>query len=245
MPVVRAVACLLVFLTGCRSAGPDQGFVPYHSTTLSLEQVSPHVYLHTSFLETNRFGRVACNGMIVVDAGEAIVFDTPATESATIELLDYAERTLKVRVKAVVPTHFHADCLAGLAEFHRRRIRSYALASTLALAAGSKAEVPQQGFAERLALRVGQQEVIAHFLGEGHTKDNVVAYFPAEQVLFGGCLIKALGADKGFLGDANVRAWPQTVAKLKQTYPHTRVLIPGHGQAGGLELSDYTIQLFK
>ena len=64
-------------------------------------------------------------------------------------------------------------------------------------------------------------------------------------MLFGGCLIKELGAGKGNLEDANVAAWPQTVATLQQAYPATRVLIPGHGKAGGLELSDYTIQLFK
>ncbi|WP_214607063.1 MBL fold metallo-hydrolase [Hymenobacter arizonensis] len=155
MPLVRALACLLLLLNGCRSSGPKQGFVPYQSVTLSIQQVSPHVYRHTSFLQTNSFGRVACNGMIVADAGEAVVFDTPATDSATVELLNYTERVLKVRVKAVVPTHFHADCVAGLAEFHRRRIRSYALISTIALAAGSQAVVPQRGFAERLALRVG------------------------------------------------------------------------------------------
>lgn len=242
---VRYVTVFLWMMTGCRSAGPNLAFVPYHSATLAIQQVSPRVYQHISFLKTNSFGRVACNGIIVVDEGEAIVFDTPATDSSTIELLHYIEHELKATVKAVVPTHFHADCLAGLTEFHHRNIPSYALKSTIALAAVTNATVPQHGFEQRLALRVGQQEVIAHFLGEGHTKDNIVAYFPAEQVLFGGCLIKELGAGKGYLEDANVSAWPQTVAKLKQTYPKTRVLIPGHGQAGGLELSDYTMQLFK
>nr|WP_240935922.1 hypothetical protein [Hymenobacter sp. HDW8] len=105
--------------------------------------------------------------------------------------------------------------------------------------------LPQQGFTDRLVLRVGRQDVIAHFLGEGHTRDNIVAYFPAEQVLFGGCLIKEVGAAKGNLDDANVPAWPQTVTRLRQTYPATKVLIPGHGQAGGMELSDYTIHLFQ
>ena len=243
--VVRYITIFLWMMTGCRSAESTQAFMPYHSATLFIERVSPHDYQHVSFLKTNSFGRVACNGIIVVDGGEAIVFDTPATDSSTSELLNYIEHELKAKVKAVVPTHFHIDCLAGLPEFHHRNIPSYALKSTIALAAASQATVPQYGFEERLTLRVGRQEVIARFLGEGHTKDNIVAYIPAEQVLFGGCLIKALGADKGNLEDANVNAWPQTVAKLKQAYPNTRVLIPGHGQAGGLELSDYTIQLFK
>lgn len=245
MFLVRAAACLLLLFASCRSSGPAHGVVPYQSSTLTIQQVSPHVYLHTSFLETASFGRVACNGIVVVDQGEAIVFDTPATDSATVELLAYTEQQLKVRVKAVIPTHFHADCLGGLAQFHQRNIPSYALNTTIQLAAARQATVPQQGFAERLVLRVGRQEVIAHFLGEGHTRDNIVAYVAAEQVLFGGCLIKELGAGKGNLEDANVQAWPLTVAKLQQTYPRTRVLIPGHGKAGGLELSAYTRQLFQ
>lgn len=245
MSPLRFAASLWLLLTGCRSAGPDQTPAPYRSATLLIQQVSPHVYQHTSFLETKDFGRVACNGMLVVEDGEALVFDTPATAAASVELLTYTERELKARVTAVVPTHFHADCLAGLAEFHQRDVPSYALNATIQLARGSQATVPQHGFAKRLILRVGRQAVVARFLGEGHTRDNIVAYVPAERVLFGGCLIKELGAGKGNLADANVAAWPRTVAKLQKTYPRTRVLIPGHGQAGGLELGDYTRQLFQ
>lgn len=245
MKVVCSILLLWLLLPAGRSAGPDQGLLPYHSATLSIQQVAPHVYQHISFLETQSFGQVPCNGMMVVANGEAIVFDTPATRRATIELLDYAKTKLRAKIKAVVPTHFHADCLAGLAEFHHRKIPSYALKATIRMAMEHKATVPQHGFEGRRVFRVGQQDVIAHFLGEGHTQDNVVAYFPAEQVLFGGCLIKEVGAGKGNLDDANVRAWPQTVVKLQQTYPHTRVLIPGHGKTGGLELSDYTIHLFE
>lgn len=242
---LRTAVRVLVFsllLASCRAAPPAP--LAYQSETLLLLQVSPHVYQHTSFLETDSFGRVACNGMVIVQDGEALVFDTPATTSASRELLAVIERQLKATVKAVVPTHFHADCLAGLREFHQRGIPSYAHQPTIQLAAAQHVVLPQQGFAERLVLRVGGQEVIAHFLGEGHTRDNIVAYFPAEQVLFGGCLIKEMGAGKGNLDDANVPAWPQTVARLQHTYPATKVLIPGHGQAGGLALAAYTIHLF-
>nr|WP_240935920.1 hypothetical protein [Hymenobacter sp. HDW8] len=51
--------------------------------------------------------------MVIVQNGEAIVFDTPATASASRELLEVIERQWKARVTAVVPTHFHDDCLGG------------------------------------------------------------------------------------------------------------------------------------
>ncbi|UOG77496.1 subclass B1 metallo-beta-lactamase (plasmid) [Hymenobacter tibetensis] len=235
----------MFLVLGCRSAQLPKDITVYQSKVLTIKQVSPHVYQHVSLLQTNTFGRVECNGIVVVDEGEAIVFDTPANDSSSVELLAFTETQLKAKVKVVVPTHFHADCLGSLAVFHTKGIPSVAHNPTIQLAAANKVTLPQQGFTDRLELKVGRKKVVAHFLGEGHTKDNIVAYFPEEQVLFGGCLIKEMGASKGNLEDANVQAWPQTVTKLKQTYPKTKVLIPGHGQAGGMELSDYTIQLFK
>jgi len=34
-----------------------------------------------------------------------------------------------------------------------------------------------------------------------------VGYFPKENIIFGGCLIKAIDASKGYLGDANTADW--------------------------------------
>jgi hypothetical protein len=83
------------------------------------------------------------------------------------------------------------------------------------------------------------------YFGEGHTKDNVVAYYAKDQVLFGGCLIKEQGATKGYLGDANLQAWSGTVSKIKQRLPNVQTVVPGHGAVGNQSLLDYTIQLFK
>ncbi len=70
-------------------------------------------------------------------------------------------------------------------------------------------------------------------------------YIPGEKVLFGGCLIKEVGAGKGNLGDANTEEWPDTVRKIKQAYPEVKYVVPGHGKVGGLELLDYTIGRFE
>jgi metallo-beta-lactamase class B len=92
---------------------------------------------------------------------------------------------------------------------------------------------------------VGDQFVTAKYFGEGHTKDNVIGYFPSENILFEGCLIKELKAGKGYLGDANIKAWPYTVEKVKIAYPNVKIVVPGHGEYGNSKLLDYTIQLFK
>jgi metallo-beta-lactamase class B len=201
--------------------------------------------VHTSFLETKTYGRVSCNGMIVKSEGETVVFDTPTTDKESKELITWITKELHCKVNAVIPTHFHDDCVGGLKEFERNNIPSYANEKTITFAKQAKARIPQRGFTNSLTLDVGSTKVITTYVGEGHTKDNVVGYFPADEVLFGGCLIKELNATKGNLADANVQAWPATVAKLKQAYPNVKVVIPGHGQPGDQSLLDYTIRLFQ
>ena len=112
------------------------------------------------------------------------------------------------------------------------------------LAKNSGSEVPKNGFRDSLTLEIGSEKVWIKFLGQGHTRDNVVGYFPSEDVLFGGCLIKEMGASKGYLGDANVDQWSFTVDKVKKTFPHVKHVVPGHGEAGDSSLLDYTQKLF-
>jgi metallo-beta-lactamase class B len=72
-----------------------------------------------------------------------------------------------------------------------------------------------------------------------------VGYFPSENVMFGGCLIKELDASKGYLGDANVIDWSSTVENVNRAYPDVKIVVPGHGEYGNKKLLDYTINLFK
>ena len=217
----------------------------YQSETLEIQKITDHVYQHISFLDTESFGKVPCNGMIVFDEGEAIIFDTPTDDATARELIDWVENNLKGKVTAVIPTHFHIDCLGGLDAFHQRGISSYASNKTIALAKANQAFVPHNGFDSLLELKVGDEPVVAAFTGEGHTRDNIVGYVPGEKVLFGGCLVKEVGAGKGNLEDANVQEWPLTMDTLKNKYPDVKIVIPGHGKPGGTELLDYTATLFS
>jgi metallo-beta-lactamase class B len=235
--------CFAVLLAGYVSAqDPDKGL---KSETLIIEKVKSHVYRHVTYLKTQTFGRVECNGMIVFDKGEAIIFDTPVDDSSSLAVIDWIENSLKCKVKAVIATHFHEDCVAGLNAFHKRGIPSYASTKTIEFAKKANFPVPQKSFDGLLELKVGDRKVITEFNGEGHTRDNVIGYFPSEKAMFGGCLIKELNATKGNLADANVEAWSATVTKIKQKYPDTQVVIPGHGKIGNTSLLDYTIALFE
>lgn len=219
--------------------------VVYDSEDLVITQISENTFVHTSFLQTEDFGNVPCNGLIVRNNKEVVVFDTPSTDEDSEELIQWIKDTLHSKINAVVPTHFHADCLGGLRAFDEKDIPSYAYFKTVELAKEKMFFVPQNSFRDSLILKAGKEEVVLHFFGEGHTKDNIVGYFPSENILFGGCLIKELNAEKGNLEDANVLAWSNTVEKVKKKYPDVNIVVPGHGNYGGKELLDYTIRLFE
>ena len=232
-------------ILGCKSTKTTDNDKSTKSQTLELRKIADHAYQHISYLETQSFGKVDCNGMIFFDKNEAVIFDTPSTTAASVELITWVEKNLKCKVKAIIPTHFHADCLGGLEEFHKRGIPSYANNLTIKMAELNHYTIAQNGFDGLLELPMGDKKVLAQYFGEGHTKDNVIGYFPDEKIIFGGCLIKEIGAGKGNLEDANVKDWASTVAKLKAQYPHTKVIVPGHGKVGGTELLDYTIKMFE
>ncbi|MDF7809838.1 subclass B1 metallo-beta-lactamase [Hymenobacter sp. YC55] len=219
--------------------------VVYQSDDLTIVQVSKNTFVHTSFLSTESFGKVSCNGLIVKNGKETVVFDTPTHDKESKELITWIKGDLNCKVKAVIPTHFHDDCVGGLKEFQRSKIPSYANEKTIAYAKQKGFNVPEHAFTNSLALTIGATKVYAAFWGEGHTRDNVVGYFPDDEVMFGGCLIKELQAEKGNLADANVQAWPATVEKLKREYPNVKVVVPGHGKVGDQSLLDYTIRLFQ
>ncbi len=218
----------------------------HQSELLSITAIGPQVYVHVSYLKTESFGKVACNGLVYLDRGEALIVDAPANNAASRELLHWITRTAKAQPKAVIINHFHEDCLGGLPALHEAGVASYAFAKTCQLAAADSTvrSLPQNCFDESLVLRVGAEQTITVFPGEGHTRDNTVTYLRKEKVLFGGCLVKALQASKGYLADANVQTWSASIAAVKSQFPDAQVVVPGHGAIGDQSLLDYTMQLF-
>lgn len=235
----------ILALAACKSSTKNEPNNIYESEDLTIRKLSDKVYTHISYLNSKTFGKVSCNGMIVVDENEAIIFDTPIDDKASHELIEWISNTLKSKTIGIVATHFHEDCLGGLNEFHKNNIPSYANNSTIEFAKNNESTLPQNGFTDSLVLAVGNKKVYLEYFGEGHTRDNIIGYFPNDKIMFGGCLIKEIGAGKGNLEDANTEDWANTVQKIKNKYPDAETIIPGHGEIGGQELLNFTINLFE
>jgi len=222
----------------------QQTKIIYETPDLRIEQVTANSYIHVSNLNTTS-GKFACNGMVLVNDGEAMVLDTPVSDSLSVLLIQWIETQLKCRVKGVVVHHFHEDCLGGLAAFHERHIPSFASQMTIDLAWEKGLVLPQFEFESDMELSLGENKIQLFYLGAGHTDDNIVSYFPQDKLLFGGCLIKSMGANKGNVADADPNHWAKSVARVRKQFDAAAIVIPGHGTKGGTELLDYTIQLFR
>jgi metallo-beta-lactamase class B len=211
---------------------------------VKIEEIKPNVYLHISYLQTQTWGKVGCNGMIYLQNKKAIIFDTP-TDDASSEVLYESLKKQKIKIVGVVVNHFHDDCLGGLKFFHQKGIKSYSSELTRTLAKKDTVEVPKIGFEKEQKLKLGKKTIINVHLGAAHTRDNIVSYLDDEKVMFGGCMVKELEAGKGFLGDADIKTWSSTIEKVKAKFPDVTTIIPGHGKYGGQALFDYTIQMFN
>ena len=71
----------------------------YRSADLVVVQIAPNTFVQTSYLQTNGFGKVDCNGMIARDANEALVFDTPTNDKSAEELID--EKCTKIDFSSI------------------------------------------------------------------------------------------------------------------------------------------------
>ncbi|SMG36139.1 metallo-beta-lactamase class B [Marivirga sericea] len=234
------ISFVILLLMSCNYS--QQAFSDYESEILKIEKIHNNLFVHTSYLQSKNYGKYPCNGLIYINSDEAIIFDTPTNNKAASELIQWVGEK---KIKAVIVTHFHVDCLGGLQMFHSKSIKSFATIRTIELAKENIQILPEYSFEKSMEFDVGNEVIYAKFFGEGHTEDNIVGYIPSRKTLFGGCLIKHMNAKKGNISDATTDDWPETVENIKNYFPEIEMVIPGHGKTGGPELLDYTIQLFE
>jgi len=97
-----------------------------------------------------------------------------------------------------------------------------------------------------LQLKVAGEDVNVFYPGPSHTIDNVVVYFSKRKILFGGCMIKSLDSENlGYTADADLKEWPKAAGKVLEKYSEARIVIPGHGNWGDIQLVKHTIQLLN
>ena len=216
------------------------------SEDLKIKKISENVFLHISYYDLENYKNVPANGLIVRENDKVFIIDTPWTNDETRLLLTWLEDSLKVMVEGVIVTHWHKDCMGGLEEIKKQKIRSYAYQKTIDIAPTENKPIPDIGFQDSLRISLDGREIICRYLGAGHTVDNMFVWIPKEKILFAGCPVKGLSSKSlGFIGDADLEAWPKTLKKVLKNYPDCQTVIPGHGDIGGTNLIHHMLDLLE
>ncbi|MDF1547680.1 MAG: subclass B1 metallo-beta-lactamase [Bacteroidales bacterium] len=213
---------------------------------IQLTRLSDSFYMHTSWFSAPGFGRFSSNGLILIVNGKALIIDTPMDNQQTEQLYNYMLDSMNVTIETLISGHSHEDCMGGISFLHSKGVHSIALDLTNQKCIEQNLPLPKQSFSDSLILNFYGNQVICKYFGPGHTIDNIVVYFPAERILFGGCLIKAINSrNLGNIKEAKIDNWAQTVKLVKLEYADAKIVIPGHGSFGDTKLLSHTIELVK
>ena len=241
---IIVVATFHLFFIGCANYTESNAPAVKLSDDVEVSQLAEGIWLHTTYYELPNLGRYPANGIIVISGNDSVMIDLPWTNEQTEILFDWVEKEHKAAVKIAVPTHSHTDCAGGLAAAHKRCADSWAFIETIEKLKKEKGTVPKNSFAGTKTLMCEDIIVELAYLGGGHTTDNIVAWIPSQKVLFCGCLVKSF--DEKNLGntkEADLDNYPKTLKTVLQKYPDAKIVVPGHGKPGNLQLIKHTIEL--
>ena len=215
------------------------------SESLSVQQIRPDVWIHTSWQTLANGARFPGNGLVVRDGDALYLVDTAWGLDNNRALLDWIDEELALPVKAAVVTHFHDDSMGGTGVLEARGIPVFGGPMTVELGreAGEALPAPIADLMRAPVARVGPLEVF--YPGPGHSRDNLVVWIRRSRVLFGGCAVRSpVYAGRGNTADGDLRGWPLAIGRVRDRYAAATVVVPGHGPAGDVSLLSHTIGLF-
>ncbi|MCU7491266.1 MAG: MBL fold metallo-hydrolase [Bacteroidota bacterium] len=255
----------IVFTARSIPAQTDSYKVLYSDGEMVIREIDPE-----TFLVTHTFPWPANSLVLKFKKNQFLLIDTPYTDEATERLVTFLKKNTPGEIKiSAINTHFHVDNLGGNGYLKKINARIYGSSLTVRLLKerglgqgmlesmknmpemytyykSKKLTAPDNLFPveKGLKLHFGRDTVEVWYPGAGHTKDNVVVYYPKKKILFGGCILKAMeSSSKGNLGDADIHVWKGSVEKLLARYPEAKLVVPGHGATGGIEIIRHTIDI--
>jgi len=246
MKLLRTIIfTFIIFTTAicCSQAGNNSVNLSHDVT---VKKLTDSIWIYTAYYDLPEYGHCPANGLIIINGSHGMMINLPWTNEQTGVIFDWAKKEHKVDIEKVVPTHSHEDCAGGLGEAHKRKAESFSLYKTAEILKNTGKTVPQNWFTDRLYLTCGSIMVELIFPGEGHTADNIIAWIPEKNILFGGCLVKSIDSlTMGNIKEANLKDWAKTLMNVKKYCPSAEIIIPGHGNFGDMDLVDHTMDLLE
>lgn len=264
----RLLFCALLAVTGCqvtmgRSPTDRVADGSRIDAELSVRKIADNAFVvtHEPFYAANVLVMRMADGSVVLCS-------SPYESQATRALVRWVRETFHPSRIVAINTHFHFDGTGGNDAYRELGVTTYASDHTQALLKEKNEQlktewardfedddqrkrveamkiVPAQNtFPEKdgLVLQFGDEQVRVVYPGAGHSPDNVVVFFPARGILFGGCMIKA-SRSVGYVGHADLEHWEASVEAARAL--GAKIVVPGHGQVSGPDLFDLTIAVVR
>lgn len=240
--VLSCLLCLINYIAYSQEANS----IIKITNDIELHKISSRAYLHVSYINYPNYGRIAANGILLVNNKEAFLFDTPWNDSLTTILVKWINDSMNIKITGFIPNHWHEDCMGGLGFLHSQQVESYANITTASIAREKGLPVVKNVFKDSLLLQLADIQIACYYLGAAHTMDNIVIWVPSEKLLFPGCIVKSLNSGNlGNTADGDINAYSLTIEKLISKFPEAKIVVPGHGMPGGIELIRHTQNLAK
>ena len=232
---------------------------------LTVDSIAPDL-----FIVTHSFPWPSNSLVAIMENKDILMVDVPYTPEATDTLLNWIFRKYGKRNIVAINTHFHVDRLGGNASLLKHNIPIYSSDLTIEAIKNRgesslnlliswisdesiknyyknfKYVSPTKIFDSKkgLTLNFGKEMVYVKFLGIGHSIDNLIVYLPNKKVMFGGCMILSMEANKaGNFSDGNKEEWLKTIQIVDTS--NYKLVIPGHGKYGGIDLIKHTASILN
>ncbi|MBF0407922.1 MAG: subclass B1 metallo-beta-lactamase [Candidatus Riflebacteria bacterium] len=212
---------------------------------VELIRLTDKVMIHRSYYDIGSGTIYPANGLIILGSDSLIMVDTPWTNEQTRNLIKLLSDNFHRKISLALFTHAHNDRIGGISTLISEGIPGMANLATCFRAFKDGYSVPELlDFDHKINL--DQIRIEYFFPGAGHTPDNSVVWLPNEKILFGGCFIKSYDSKSlGNLAEANVSEWQVSLRRIVKKFPKAEIVVPGHGDPGGKELIDHTLQLSR
>jgi peptidoglycan/xylan/chitin deacetylase (PgdA/CDA1 family) len=249
MPLGR-VSVLFASTFACASFSPAPPAISTSAepaTEVTLTRLSENLWLHTSTRELEGVGRFPSHGLLVEQPGGGLLIDGAWGHAATVELLEQIEQQLGHLPRAAIVTDFHDDRAGGTAELEAAGIEVWSSPGIIARLDAASEPAPAHALEQPLwSGTLAGTEVSVWFPGAGHSSENLVVWLPDHRVLFGGCLVRPYESrGLGNVEDADLDAWGPTLQRVRGRYGDAELVMPSHGDAGGIELLDHSLALVE
>jgi len=238
MKKMKWALVLALGLTGLNAFG--QG-----TPEVKIEKLKDNLYVYTTY-NTFNGTKYAANAVYLVTSKGVVVIDSPWGEEKFKNFTDEIYKRHGKKVIMNIATHSHDDRAGGLEYFKSLGAKTYSTKMTDSILAKDNKPRAQYTFDNNKSFKVGKDEFQVYYPGKGHTADNVVVWFPKDKVLVGGCIIKSGDSkDLGFLGEAYVNDWTQSVHNIQKKFPNVQYVVAGHDDWKDQTAIQHTLDLIS